>query len=257
MSYWEHTKPVHRARAVDVRGIAMAAVELLDAGGMRALTVRAVAQRLGVAPASLYSRIESVDDLFDLALDHALGADPTLGGFVAGDDLRALMLEFYRHLTRHPWACHVIGMRAPRGPHYLRLSELMVGSLESSRVADPLETAYTLSNFVIGSAATAHIVADTIAAGLIWAIDKPLTPSLAQDIVALCNAKFRTMKQAGEILGAEAWFDPTRNPVGDLKAGKLSIRYKYTPVPPLEHLHLSQEVTDDLLSNFATLAAAA
>ncbi|HLR44506.1 MAG TPA: helix-turn-helix domain-containing protein [Brevibacterium sp.] len=160
MSYWEHTKPVHRARAVDVRGIAMAAVELLDAGGMRALTVRAVAQRLGVAPASLYSRIESVDDLFDLALDDALGADPTLGGFVAGDDLHALMLEYYRHLTRHPWACHVIGMRAPRGPHYLRLSELMVGSLESSRVADPLATAYTLSNFVIGSAATAHIVAD-------------------------------------------------------------------------------------------------
>ncbi|MEH3040056.1 MAG: phage tail sheath subtilisin-like domain-containing protein [Sphingomonas paucimobilis] len=119
-------------------------------------------------------------------------------------------------------------------------------------------TCATDADFYFESATrTAHIVADTIAAGLIWAIDKPLTPSLAQDIVALCNAKFRTMKQAGEILGAEAWFDPTRNPVGDLKAGKLSIRYKYTPVPPLEHLHLSQEVTDEFLANFATLAAAA
>jgi len=119
-------------------------------------------------------------------------------------------------------------------------------------------TCSTDADFYFESATrTAHIVADTIAAGLVWAIDKPLTPSLAQDIVALCNAKFRTMKQSGEILGAEAWFDPTRNPVGDLKAGKLSIRYKYTPVPPLEHLHLSQEVTDEFLANFATLAAAA
>lgn len=119
-------------------------------------------------------------------------------------------------------------------------------------------TCATDADFYFESATrTAHIVADTIATGLIWAIDKPLTPSLAQDIVALCNAKFRTMKQAGEILGAEAWFDPTRNPVSELKAGKLSIWYKYTPVPPLEHLHLSQEVTDEFLANFATLAAAA
>ncbi|MGT2513421.1 phage tail sheath subtilisin-like domain-containing protein [Sphingomonas panni] len=119
-------------------------------------------------------------------------------------------------------------------------------------------TCATDADFYFESATrTAHIVADTIAAGLIWAIDKPLTPSLAQDIVALCNAKFRTMKQAGEILGAEAWFDPTRNSVSDLKAGKLSIRYKYTSVPPLEHLHLSQEVTDEFLANFSTLAAAA
>lgn len=138
--------------------------------------MRAVARRLGVAPASLYSRVESVDDLYDLALDHALGADAAIGGVVAGDDLRALMLTYYRHLTRHPWACQVIGMRAPRGPHYLRLSELMIGSLEASRAADPLATAYSLSNFVIGCAATAHIVADEQAA----TVDPVIAPRYAR-----------------------------------------------------------------------------
>ncbi|MDN5724089.1 MAG: TetR/AcrR family transcriptional regulator, partial [Corynebacterium sp.] len=71
MSYWDHRKPVRRARAVNIEAIARESVELLDAGGLRSLTVRAVAARLGVAPASLYSRLESADDLFDLALDQA------------------------------------------------------------------------------------------------------------------------------------------------------------------------------------------
>lgn len=50
MGYWDHRKPVRRARAVDVEAIARESVELLDAGGLRALTIRAVAARLGVAP---------------------------------------------------------------------------------------------------------------------------------------------------------------------------------------------------------------
>lgn len=176
MSYWEHSKPVRRARAVDVHSIARASAGLLDAGGARALTVRAVAGRLGVAPASLYSRIESVDDLFDLALDHALGADPAIGSSAAGDSIRALMLTYYRHLTRHSWGCQVIGMRAPRGPHYLRLSERMIELLADSGVADPLAMAYSLSNFVIGSATTAHIVDDERVAE----VDPGVAPSYAR-----------------------------------------------------------------------------
>ncbi|MEU3947976.1 TetR family transcriptional regulator [Streptomyces sp. NPDC029526] len=155
MSYWEHRKPVRRARAVDVRDLARVAVELLDEGGLRALTVRAVALRLDVAAASLYSRIASVDDLYDLALDDALGQDSEAQRALLEAELHPLMLAYYRHLVRHPWACQVIAMRAPRGPHYLRLSERLCTLLARRGSADPLGDAYALSNFVIGSAATA------------------------------------------------------------------------------------------------------
>jgi|SRR5690625_444355 len=154
MSYWEHRKPVQRARAVDVQQVAHAAATLLDGGGLRALTIRAVALRLDVAPTSLYSRIASVDDLFDLALDSALGQDTELQAVVEHAELHALMLAYYRHLVRHPWACQVIAMRAPRGPNYLRLSERMCVLLTEAGASDPLGDAYALSNFVIGSAAT-------------------------------------------------------------------------------------------------------
>lgn len=159
MNYWDHRKPVHRARAVDVADIARAAAALLDEGGLRALTVRAVAGRLGVAPASLYSRVESAEDLYDLALDFILG-DSTIEHAVLEADVPLLMLAYFRHLTKHRWACQIIGMRAPRGPNYLRLSERIVVLLEELGVRDPLGASYILSNFVIGSATTAPMSKD-------------------------------------------------------------------------------------------------
>lgn len=176
MSYWEHRKPVRRTRAVDGAGIARAAVALLDDGGLRALTARAVATRLGVAPASLYSRIHSVDDLFDLALDEVLGEDPTISEAIADAPLLELMHAYYRHLVGHRWVCQVIGMRAPRGPNYLRLSERMVILLQQSGVPDPLGAAYALSNFTIGSAATAPMAHSERAAP----VDAEIAPTYAQ-----------------------------------------------------------------------------
>lgn len=176
MSYWSHRKPVQRTRAVDVGDIARAAADLLDDGGIRALTMRAVAARIGVAPPSLYSRVRSVDDLFDLALDHALGHDRDVTRALVDAELQDLMVVLYRHLLRHRWACQVIAMRAPRGPHYLRLSERMCSLLEESGTRDPLSVAYALSNYVIGSASTAFITESERAAP----IDSDIAPVYAR-----------------------------------------------------------------------------
>lgn len=176
MSYWEHRRPVRRTRAVDVQDIARTSVELLDEGGLRALTVRAVAGRLGVAPASLYSRVDSVDDLFDLALDDALRNDPDMARALADDGIDGLMLAYYRHLVRHPWACQVVAMRPLRGPHYLRLSERLIVLLVEVESRDALAIAYALSNFVIGSATTAHVAGSEQEAG----VDREVAPTYAR-----------------------------------------------------------------------------
>ncbi|WP_245527070.1 TetR/AcrR family transcriptional regulator [Brevibacterium mcbrellneri] len=160
MSYWEHRKPVQRLRAVDIVEVARVAVRLLDSGGLKALTLRAVAEQVGVAPTSLYSRVESVDDLFDLALDTALADDPLMSEAICSADLLALMHTFFTHLTTHRWAGQVIGMRAPRGPAYLALSERMCVLLEQAGASDPLGTAYRLSNLVIGASLTAPMASD-------------------------------------------------------------------------------------------------
>ncbi len=112
------------------------------------------------------------------------------------------------------------------------------------------------SDFVFESACrTAQILADTVALGLVWAMDKPLLPSLAKDIVEQINEKFRTETRTGRILGAVAVFDGGRNPVDQLKAGKLLIGYRYTFVPPLEALGLEQEISDEFFADFISLVA--
>ncbi|RDE04682.1 phage tail sheath subtilisin-like domain-containing protein [Sphingomonas aracearum] len=114
------------------------------------------------------------------------------------------------------------------------------------------------SDFAFESAArTAQILADTVALGLIWAIDKPLLPSLAKDIVEQINEKLRALKRAGQLLGGAAEFVPDKNPVASLKLGKVTISYRYTFVPPLEALGLEQEITDEFFADFTSLATAA
>lgn len=99
---------------------------------------------------------------------------------------------------------------------------------------------------------TAQVLADTIAEAHLWAVDAPLNPSLARDIIEGINAKFRELKGLGYIIDGSAWYDETVNDVVTLKAGKLYIDYDYTPVPPLENLMFRQRITDRYLVDFAS-----
>lgn len=97
---------------------------------------------------------------------------------------------------------------------------------------------------------TAQVLADTMAESHMWAVDMPLHPSLAKDILEGIKAKFRELKSAGYIIDGNAWIDDAANDKDTLKAGKLVIDYDYTPVPPLENLLLRQRITDQYLVNF-------
>ncbi|EOV0648449.1 phage tail sheath protein [Cronobacter turicensis] len=102
---------------------------------------------------------------------------------------------------------------------------------------------------------TAQVLADTIAEAHMWAMDKPVTPTLIRDIVDGINAKFRELKTAGYIVDAQCWVDESANDKETLKAGKLLIDYDYTPVPPLENLTLRQRITDKYLANLVSSVA--
>ena len=104
---------------------------------------------------------------------------------------------------------------------------------------------------------TAQVLADTIAEGHMWAVDKPLHPSIVKDILEGINAKFREFKTAGYILDGSAWYDEQFNTAATLKSGQLVIDYDYTPIPPIENLSLQQRITDRYFADFASRVAAA
>ncbi len=99
---------------------------------------------------------------------------------------------------------------------------------------------------------TAQIVADTVAEAHFAYVDKPLTPSLVKDIVDGINKKLTSYVTAGKLLGARCWYDPEPNTSETLRNGQLTIKYNYTPVPPLENLSLVQEFTDEYFATFSS-----
>lgn len=98
---------------------------------------------------------------------------------------------------------------------------------------------------------TAQVLADTMAEGQFWAVDKPMHSSLIRDMVEGINAKFRELKAQGYIIDGFCWYDPEANTETTLKAGQCYLDYDYTPVPPLEDLTLRQRITDRYLATFA------
>lgn len=102
---------------------------------------------------------------------------------------------------------------------------------------------------------TAQVLADTIAEAHMWAIDKPLHPSLVRDIIDGINAKMRRLKADGYIIDGKAWYDETKNDATSLKDGKLVIDYDYTPVPPVEDLTFNQRITDQYFADFSAQIA--
>lgn len=103
---------------------------------------------------------------------------------------------------------------------------------------------------------TAQVLADAMAEAHFWAVDKPMHPSLAKDILEGINAKLRELKSQGYIIDGSAWFDEEANTPDTLKDGRLYIDYDYTPVPPLENLLLRQRITDRFLVDFANNVSA-
>ena len=98
-------RPGHRA-GLDREQVLAAARAVLREDGVQALSLRAVARRLGVAPNTLYSHVAGKDDLLDLVLDDVLGGV----AIPSEEDLRrdpwgavrAIMLHSYDELLAHP-----------------------------------------------------------------------------------------------------------------------------------------------------------
>jgi AcrR family transcriptional regulator len=108
--------------ALSVGRIAGAAIEVADAEGMGALSMRRVAERLGISTMSLYTYVPGKAELVDVILDTALGE---LAGSEYADRGWRAGLEWIAHENwamyhRHPWMLQVTAVsRPPLGPNVI------------------------------------------------------------------------------------------------------------------------------------------
>lgn len=92
-------------REMSVEKIVSAAIELADAEGLGAVSMAAVAAKLGFTPMSLYRYVTAKDDLLLLMQEEATGLPPEDHREQEGwrDKLRALFEAQVLHYLAHPW----------------------------------------------------------------------------------------------------------------------------------------------------------
>jgi AcrR family transcriptional regulator len=135
--------------------IVRAAIEAGDADGLAALSMRRVAERLGVGTMSLYTYVPGKAELIDVMLDTVYGdlyrATPT-GGW--RDRLEAIAREQWALYHRHPWILQVATGRPPLGPNGIAKYEFELAAVEGIGLSDlEMDSIVTLvSGYVNGAA---------------------------------------------------------------------------------------------------------
>lgn len=148
-----------------------AARELIAADGAGALSMRALARRLDVAPNALYSHVADKTDLLDQLLDDLLAAVEVPDGSSGG--IETIMTSSYRTLVVHPELIPLFLQRqGARGPNAVRLGEVLDALLAEAGVADVPEARRVLIVHAIGFAAFAggadERTADSFTRSLHW-----------------------------------------------------------------------------------------
>ncbi|MER7754781.1 TetR/AcrR family transcriptional regulator [Kitasatospora sp. NPDC097643] len=145
--------------------IAAVAIALADAEGVDAVTMRRVAQELGLSPMALYTYVPGKAELLDLMLDTVYATMPRCAP--AGEGWRArvsAVADDNRALHRaHPWVATVPTSRPPLGPGLMAKYEYELRAFEGTGLPDvELDAALT---HVLGFVQTcARMAADERAA---------------------------------------------------------------------------------------------
>src|SRR5215210_4032890 len=105
-----------------------AAVALADDAGIESLSMRRLAQELGVVPMALYKHVANKEELLDGMADVVVGEiDPPDPDVDWKSAVRQRILSARQALLRHPWASRVIESRTRPTPATLAYLDSMIG----------------------------------------------------------------------------------------------------------------------------------
>ncbi|QXJ20384.1 TetR/AcrR family transcriptional regulator [Actinomadura graeca] len=121
---------------LSVDAIVRAAVGIADAEGLDALSMRRIADELGVATMSIYTYVPGKAELIDVMLDRAVGGltPPSAPSWRAR--LEHIARDNWALFHRHPWMLQVAVARPPMGPNMLAKYEYELRAIEGVGLTD-------------------------------------------------------------------------------------------------------------------------
>jgi AcrR family transcriptional regulator len=141
--------PLTRQRVLDT------AVALADREGVRSLSMRKLAQELGVEAMSLYHHVANKDAILDGMIDVVFGEiDLPTGEADWKAAMRRRAVSAREALRRHPWATGLMETRTTPGPATLRHHDAVLGILRNGGFSVELAAhAYSLlDSYIYGFA---------------------------------------------------------------------------------------------------------
>jgi AcrR family transcriptional regulator len=135
---WEGVPAPRRGprQRLDLPRIVDAAIADADRAGPAALSMRALAQALGIGPATLYTYVPGKAELLELMVDRIAATQPVPvpdRGWRAGlHDLAMADLAAFR---AHPWLLQVATSRTVFGPHVVTRYDAALALLDGSGLA--------------------------------------------------------------------------------------------------------------------------
>jgi TetR/AcrR family transcriptional regulator, tetracycline repressor protein len=189
-------------RASTESDILDAAMGLLDRGGAAALSMRAVAGSVGVAPNALYTYFPTKTALLHALTDELLGRvddkplrDPALPW---RDRLTRYALHVRATLLAHPGSAPLLLSSPLEGPHALAAGELLLEVLDATGLEahDAARASYLLMTYVLGTVAfdVAELAPDTDP------LDDAARATARQAVLAIPDERYpRTAAQADVI----------------------------------------------------------
>ncbi|MEV4303505.1 TetR/AcrR family transcriptional regulator [Nonomuraea sp. NPDC049624] len=117
-----------------------AAIRVADRGGAEAITMRRVAQELGVEAMSLYHHVPNKDAILDGVVDMVFAAIelPGAGCDDWRDAIRTRAVSARTVLSRHSWALGLMDSRRDPGPATLRHHDAVLGVLREAGFTLPM-----------------------------------------------------------------------------------------------------------------------
>ncbi len=123
-----------RRRALTRERVVAEALNVIATDGAAALTMRALAARLGVVPGALYRHVSGKEQLCDLAVDGVLAEIGTQADRALGwpERIKVLARRLRAVLENHPGIAALLKTRDPLGPHSLAVTESFLGALQQA-----------------------------------------------------------------------------------------------------------------------------
>jgi AcrR family transcriptional regulator len=123
---------------LSVDAVVKEAVALADREGLAAVSMRALAERLGAGAMSIYTHVPGKAELVELMVDEVLGEAlqkiaPT-GGW--RERLETVARENAALLRRHPWLVEAVAVRPPLGPNTIAKYDRELRAVEGTGLSD-------------------------------------------------------------------------------------------------------------------------